>query len=138
MGKVHCKPQIMRMDPPPPPKVKGGGGVRVPGDLGMGSIIYERNGECFLVPYVFTDVNDDREIHKGDEVSFYMARKKRTTALRARLVCLVQPAKVEKVQGVVKTLKESFGFIERHQAARLRYVWVCVWSLWSKTDRTRR
>lgn len=29
------------------------------------------------MPYAFTDVNDDREIHKGDEVSFYMAKNKR-------------------------------------------------------------
>ena len=33
--------------------------------------------------------------------------------LRARLVRLVQAAKLEKVEGVVKALKESFGFIER-------------------------
>ena len=37
----------------------------------------------------------------------------RTGALRARLVRLVQSAKVEVVEGVVKTLKDSFGFIER-------------------------
>ncbi len=37
----------------------------------------------------------------------------RTGALRARLVRLVQPAKIETVEGVVKTLKDSFGFIER-------------------------
>lgn len=86
-------------------------------------------------------MNDEREIHKGDEVSFYMAKNKRsvhgdlcftsnnqlarctcnsrcslsplfilciilvslvhfsrTGALRARLVRLVQPAKVETVQ----------------------------------------
>ena len=29
------------------------------------------------MPYTFTDVNDDRDIHKGDEVSFYMAKNKR-------------------------------------------------------------
>lgn len=33
--------------------------------------------EFFFVPYSFTDVNDEREIHKGDEVSFYMAKNKR-------------------------------------------------------------
>ena len=33
--------------------------------------------EYFFVPYTFTDVNDDRDIHKGDEVSFYMAKNKR-------------------------------------------------------------
>ena len=37
----------------------------------------------------------------------------RTGALRARLVRLVQPAKVEKTRGVVKSFKETFGFIER-------------------------
>ena len=33
--------------------------------------------EYFFVPYSFTDVNDESEIHKGDEVSFYMAKNKR-------------------------------------------------------------
>ena len=37
----------------------------------------------------------------------------RSGALRARLVRLVQPATVETVQGIVKTLKDSFGFVER-------------------------
>ena len=37
----------------------------------------------------------------------------RTGALRARLVRLVQPAKVEKIRGLVKSFKETFGFIER-------------------------
>ena len=34
--------------------------------------------EFFFVPYAFTDVNDERDIHKGDEVSFYMAKNKRS------------------------------------------------------------
>ena len=29
------------------------------------------------------------------------------------MVRLVQPARVEKVKGIVKSLKDSFGFIER-------------------------
>ncbi len=29
------------------------------------------------MPYTFTDVNDERDIRKGDEVSFYMAKNKR-------------------------------------------------------------
>ena len=33
--------------------------------------------EFFFVPYAITDVNDERDIHKGDEVSFYMAKNKR-------------------------------------------------------------
>lgn len=33
--------------------------------------------EFFFVPYAHTDVNDEREICKGDEVSFYMAKNKR-------------------------------------------------------------
>ena len=48
-------------------------------DPGMGRIIYERSGEFFFIPYAFTDVNDEREIRKGDEVSFYMAKNKRYT-----------------------------------------------------------
>ena len=43
----------------------------------MGRIIYERSGEFFFIPYAFTDINDERDIHKGDEVSFYMAKNKR-------------------------------------------------------------
>lgn len=37
----------------------------------------------------------------------------RSGAFRARMVRLVQPARVEKVKGIVKSLKDSFGFIER-------------------------
>ena len=50
-------------------------------DPGMGRIIYERSGEFFFIPYAFTDVNDERDIHKGDEVSFYMAKNKRSQHL---------------------------------------------------------
>jgi cold shock CspA family protein len=115
LGKVDCEPRV----------VSGGSGASGEGggkggrssksyaDPGMGRIIYERSGEFFFIPYAFTDVNDERDIHKGDEVSFYMAKNKRSGALRARLVRLVQPATVETVQGIVKTLKDSFGFIER-------------------------
>jgi cold shock CspA family protein len=82
-------------------------------DPGVGRIIYEKNGEVFYISYGFTDFNDQREIGCGDEVSFYMSTDKRTGALRARLVRLVQPSKVEKCCGLVKSLKETFGFIER-------------------------
>ena len=37
----------------------------------------------------------------------------RTGALSARLVRLVQEAKVNKTRGIIKSLKDSFGFIER-------------------------
>ena len=33
--------------------------------------------EFFFVPYAYTDINDDKMIHIGDEVSFYMATNKR-------------------------------------------------------------
>lgn len=111
LGKVDCEPRIMASGDHD--GGKGSRGSKSYMDPGMGRIIYERSGEFFFVPYALTDVNDEREIHKGDEVSFYMAKNKRTGALRARLVRLVQPAKIETIQGVVKTLKDSFGFIER-------------------------
>lgn len=112
LGKVDCEPKIIA-GVSPSDNARRGSKSKSYNDPGMGRIIYERSGEYFFVPYTFTDVNDEREIHKGDEVSFYMAKNKRTGALRARLVRLVQPAKVETVQGIVKTLKDSFGFIER-------------------------
>lgn len=113
LGKVDVEPQLVRTSEP---DIHRGGSRRNMGefrDPGLGRIIYERQGEFFFIPYGFTDVNDDREIHHGDEVSFYMATNKRTGALRARLVRLVQPAKVEKIRGLVKSFKETFGFIER-------------------------
>lgn len=113
LGKVDCEPRVVSTAGSGEGGGKGSRASKSFSDPGMGRIIYERSGEFFFIPYAFTDVNDERDIHKGDEVSFYMAKNKRSGALRARLVRLVQPATVETIQGVVKTLKDSFGFIER-------------------------
>ncbi|XP_064387702.1 cold shock domain-containing protein E1-like [Halichondria panicea] len=117
LGKVDCEPKIISIRGASPSErdgpARGSKVKQTYNDPMMGRIIYERSGEVFFVPYTFTDVNDERDIRKGDEVSFYMAKNKRTGALKARLVRLVQPAKVETVQGIVKTMKDSFGFIER-------------------------
>jgi cold shock CspA family protein len=120
LGKVDCEPRVVSGGSGASGEGggKGGRSSKAYADPGMGRIIYERSGEFFFIPYAFTDVNDERDIHKGDEVSFYMAKNKRSGALRARLVRLVQPATVETVQGIVKTLKDSFGFIERADVER--------------------
>lgn len=111
LGKVEQEPLLVR-------NYSAFGGRRASTsqdepDLGIGRIVYEAKGEFFFVSYGFTDINDDRDIRTGDEVSFYMAQNKRTGALSARLVRLVQEAKVNKTRGIIKSLKDSFGFIER-------------------------
>lgn len=113
LGKVDCEPRVVSTPTGSGDGAKGNRSSKSYTDPGMGRIIYERSGEFFFIPYAFTDVNDERDIHKGDEVSFYMSKNKRSGALRARMVRLVQSATLETVQGIVKTLKDSFGFIER-------------------------
>lgn len=83
-------------------------------DPDMGRVSYQRNGEYFYLSFSASDVNNSgTPLHKGDKVEFYVATDKRTGVIRAREVTLVEAADTEKCQGVVSSMKESFGFIER-------------------------
>ncbi|KAJ7393843.1 Cold shock domain-containing protein E1 [Desmophyllum pertusum] len=83
-------------------------------DPDMGRVSYQRNGEYFYLSFSSSDVsNSGTPLHKGDKVEFYVATDKRTGVVRAREVTLLEAVETEKCQGVISSMKESFGFIER-------------------------
>lgn len=81
------------------------------GDI-QGRISYENRGECFFLPYTKDDVEGNVTLRSGDKVSFQIATNNRGN-LGACHVRLENPAHPVKYQGVVCSMKESFGFIER-------------------------
>ncbi|XP_078662916.1 cold shock domain-containing protein E1-like isoform X19 [Branchiostoma floridae x Branchiostoma belcheri] len=113
------------------------GNRREPGLSGpteMGRVSYEQAGEHFYIPYGVEDVEGGAQLKKGDEVSFFIATDKRVEDaqqkswrdkpakvvpdprngnVRARKVQLISSVPVERYMGVVCSMKESFGFIER-------------------------
>ncbi|XP_078662925.1 cold shock domain-containing protein E1-like isoform X27 [Branchiostoma floridae x Branchiostoma belcheri] len=92
------------------------GNRREPGLSGpteMGRVSYEQAGEHFYIPYGVEDVEGGAQLKKGDEVSFFIATDKRNGNVRARKVQLISSVPVERYMGVVCSMKESFGFIER-------------------------
>lgn len=78
----------------------------------QGRISYENRGECFFLPYNKDDVEGNVSLRTGDKVSFQIATNPRGN-LGATHVRLENPAHPVKYQGVVCSMKESFGFIER-------------------------
>lgn len=87
-------------------------------DVGYGRVSYERSGECFFLPYSVDDVDDNCNLTAGDQVSFYIATDKRNGNIQARKVTLVEPKEPLRFQGVVCSMKDSFGFIERSDVVR--------------------
>ncbi|XP_067012520.2 RNA-binding protein Unr isoform X2 [Anabrus simplex] len=78
----------------------------------QGRISYENRGECFFLPYNKDDVEGNVTLRSGDKVSFQIATNQRGN-LGACHIRLENPAHPVKYQGVVCSMKESFGFIER-------------------------
>lgn len=77
-----------------------------------GRISYENRGECFFLPYQKDDVEGNVQLKAGDKVSFQIATNNRGNlgACHIRLENSIHPVKY---RGVVCSMKESFGFIER-------------------------
>ncbi|KAF2881106.1 hypothetical protein ILUMI_25072 [Ignelater luminosus] len=88
--------------------------LRIEGSGGdtQGRISYENRGECFFLPYTKDDVEGNVTLRAGDKVSFQIATNNRGN-LGACHVRLENPAHPVKYQGVICSMKESFGFIER-------------------------
>ncbi|XP_015595682.1 cold shock domain-containing protein E1 [Cephus cinctus] len=78
----------------------------------QGRISYENRGECFFLPYTKDDVEGNVTLHAGDKVSFQIATNQRGN-LGACHVRLENPAHPVRYRGVVCSMKENFGFIER-------------------------
>lgn len=79
----------------------------------QGRISYENRGECFFLPYNKDDVEGNVTLRSGDKVSFQIATNQRSGNLGACHIRLENPAHPVKYRGVVCSMKESFGFIER-------------------------
>merc|ERR1719483_1379848 len=79
----------------------------------QGRISYENRGECFFLPFNIPDVEGNVTLASGDKVSFQMATVQRSGNLAAKTIRLENPAAPVKYQGVVNSLKDTFGFIER-------------------------
>ncbi|XP_026315559.1 cold shock domain-containing protein E1 isoform X1 [Hyposmocoma kahamanoa] len=77
-----------------------------------GRISYENRGECFFLPYTKDDVEGNVTLRTGDAVSFQIATNQRGT-LGACHIRFENPAHPVKYHGVVCSMKENFGFIER-------------------------
>lgn len=78
----------------------------------QGRISYENRGECFFLPYTKDDVEGNVTLRTGDKVSFQIATNQRGN-LGACHVRLENPAHPVRYRGVVCSMKENFGFIER-------------------------
>ncbi|XP_021206112.1 cold shock domain-containing protein E1 isoform X2 [Bombyx mandarina] len=77
-----------------------------------GRISYETRGECFFLPYTKDDVEGNVTLRTGDAVSFQIATNQRGT-LGACHIRFENPVHPVKYHGVVCSMKENFGFIER-------------------------
>ena len=83
------------------------------GNETQGRISYENRGECFFLPFNTTDVEGNVTLVSGDKVSFQMATVQRSGNLAAKTIRLENPTAPVKYQGVVNSLRDTFGYIER-------------------------
>merc|ERR1719187_28171 len=83
------------------------------GSESQGRISYENRGECFFLPFNIPDVEGNVTLAAGDKVSFQVATVQRSGNLAAKTIRLENPAAPVKYQGVVNSMKETYGFIER-------------------------
>merc|ERR1719347_1158563 len=79
----------------------------------QGRISYENRGECFFLPFTMPDVEGNVTLSSGDKVSFQVATVQRSGNLAAKTIRLENPAAPVKYQGVVNSIKDTYGFIER-------------------------
>lgn len=82
----------------------------------LGRVSYNRNGEFFFLPFSFEDIEEGETIEKGNNVSFRVSTSKAGT-LHVHEIRYAAPSEVRDpvntVQGIISSLKETFGFIER-------------------------
>lgn len=85
---------------------------------GMGRVTYEQSGETFFLPFALEDIDGGQKITAGDTVEFYISTDERNGNIRARQVRKVRPIVADLFQGVVCSLKENYGFIERSDVVK--------------------
>ncbi|ELU07507.1 hypothetical protein CAPTEDRAFT_158253 [Capitella teleta] len=100
------------------PKSKGGPLTQLNGLEGTGRVSYEQSGEHFFLPYAIEDKEEGHSLSPGDEVTFLIATDKRNGSVRARNIRLSKRTAPERSQGVVCSLKDNYGFIERSDVVK--------------------
>lgn len=82
---------------------------------GMGRIAYEQSGETFFLPFGLEDIEiTGTKLQPDDQVEFFISTDEKNGNIRARRVKLIKAASSNGVcQGVVCSLKDNYGFIER-------------------------
>lgn len=85
---------------------------------GFGRVSYEQSGEVFFLPFSIDDVENGCKLTSGDQVNFHIITDKRSGSIRAYKVCLLSEPIAEKYHGVVCSMKDNFGFIERSDVVR--------------------
>ncbi|CAF3963890.1 unnamed protein product, partial [Rotaria magnacalcarata] len=90
-----------------------------------GKVTYVKKGETYFLPYGLTDLQGSTvQVNVGDRVSFNVGQDRRTNQFFARNVVLLdQPIPstssiIKRYRGVISTMKDSFGFIEREDALK--------------------
>ncbi|CAF0818847.1 unnamed protein product [Rotaria sp. Silwood1] len=89
-----------------------------------GKVTYVKKGETYFLPYDITDLQDSSiSIKVGDQVTFNVGQDRRTNQFFARNIELIKNinspiATIKRYRGVISTMKDSFGFIEREDALK--------------------
>lgn len=81
-----------------------------------GQLSYELSGESFFLTFYERDVEGDEILRKDDLVTFIVSTDQSNRTVRAKRIKVIKP--VVRCQGLVSSMKESFGFIERDDIAK--------------------
>lgn len=101
IGRVEVEPRPIKNGESPDPST-------------LGRVSYDKSGEFFFLPFTMNDIENGYHIRKGDTISFFIGTNKRTGSLKARKIKYANAAQyIKTVQGIISSLKDSFGFIER-------------------------
>lgn len=85
-------------------------------DSESGSVSYVNSGEYFFLPFSKSNIENDANLKAGESITFLLG----TTANGVACACNVRPtvSQSERYQGVISSMKDSFGFIERSDVVR--------------------
>ncbi|CAF3081035.1 unnamed protein product [Rotaria socialis] len=115
---------VVARQPPPPPLTNGFDTVNFMPD---GKVTYVKKGETYFLPYGLADLQEQTiPVKVGDQVTFNVGQDRRTNQFFARNIAVVKKmnspvvaaAPVKRSRGVISTMKDSFGFIEREDALK--------------------
>ncbi|CAF1160122.1 unnamed protein product [Adineta ricciae] len=89
-----------------------------------GKVTYVKKGETYFLPYGISDLQDSsKAVQVGDQVTFNVSQDRRTNQFFARNIVVTQRgppvvSTAKRFRGVISTMKDSFGFIEREDALK--------------------